>query len=279
MSEFSRTKKYKELRSSMQEQESLLDTPIQSEELSRLARRLNRIDQSNFKVPSGKNTEIKKANHAKEMVATPRQPSRIEQSDLSPLEALSHVEASPLDNEYINQYLKEAKRYNVEHGQAASEETSLDILTSLKKEEKLVTRPFPKQQRHYEPLEDSSTTDIPFQKVNSSSESTQNLTKADIMKEVQDIMAGRVASSTEDSQYSMEIPEMNRQEEQSTHQQLLNETTSMRAQLENYGDDVASLNTKVRRTNRILNIVLVILIVALVIILTFVFMSIFGGKH
>ena len=72
---------------------------------------------------------------------------------------------------------------------------------------------------------------------------------------------------------------MNLQEEQSTHQQLLNETTSMRAQLENYGDDVASLNTKVRRTNRILNIVLVILIVALVIILTFVFMSIFGGKH
>ena len=142
-----------------------------------------------------------------------------------------------------------------------------------------MTRPFPKQQRHYEPLEDSSTTDIPFQKVNSSSESTQNLTKADIMKEVQDIMAGRVASSTEDSQYSMEIPEMDRQEEQSTHQQLLNETTSMRAQLENYGDDVASLNTKVRRTNRILNIVLVILIVALVIILTFVFMSIFGGKH
>ncbi|QRG86018.1 hypothetical protein [Bulleidia sp. zg-1006] len=278
MAEFSRIKKYKDLRNSLQEQESFQDTTIQSEELSRLARRLNEIDQSNFKAPSEEISEPKKASHAKETIRVPRQPSLIDQADLSPLEALTHVESSPLDNEYISQYLKEAKRYNVEHGNAVSEETSLDILTSLKKEEK-PTRPFPKKQRRYEPLEDSSTTDIPFQKVEAESESTQTLTKADIMKEVQDIMAGKSVSAVEDSQYSMEIPKLNRQEEQSTRQQLLNETTSMRAQLENYGDDVASLNTKMRRTNRILNIVLVILIVALVIILAFVFMSIFGGKH
>ena len=280
MSEFSRTKKYKELRSNLSEQSTVDTNSIQSEELSRLARRLNRLDESNFKEPKPAVDTVKEGQHARETIVVPREPSRIEQSNLSPLESLIQVEKSPLDNEYINQYLQEAKRYNVEHGHAASEETSLDILTNLKREEKPVTRPYPRKVRKYEPLEDSSTTDIPFQKPKEFQESTQNLTKADIMKEVQDIMAGRLQANTEDSQYSMELPDFNKEtKEDSTRQQLLNETTSMRAQLENYSDDVASLNSKMRRTNRILNLVLVVLVIALLFILAFVIMTIWKGNN
>ncbi len=283
MTEFSRTKKYKDLRSNLQGQQNIAENTIQSEELSRLARRLNKIDKNNFKEPEKEREydDCKKAQHARLTSAVERQPSLIKNADLSPLESLVKNDKSPLDNEYISQYLKEAKRYNVEHGNAHSEETSLDILASLQKGvQSSGMRPFPKNSSNVS-LKNADLMSLSKQEKAENDES-QYLSKDDIMKEVQNIMTNNKSSkpAINDSQYSMEIPQMDitKDNNQSMRQQLLNETTSMRAQLENYSDDVASLNTKVRRTNRILNVILVILVIALLVILAFILHTFLRGS-
>ena len=63
--------------------------------------------------------------------------------------------------------------------------------------------------------------------------------------------------------------------DRTTRQQLLNETTQMRAQLDDYEDNLSEVNDKMNRTNRILNIVLIILIIALAVILMVVVYWIF----
>ena len=58
--------------------------------------------------------------------------------------------------------------------------------------------------------------------------------------------------------------------DRTTRQQLLNETTQMRAQLDDYEDNLSEVNDKMNHTNRILNIVLIMLIIALAVILLIV---------
>jgi len=57
------------------------------------------------------------------------------------------------------------------------------------------------------------------------------------------------------------------EDDRTTRQRSLNETTQMRAQLDGYEDNLSEVNDKMRYTNRILNLVLVVLIIALVVIL------------
>ena len=66
--------------------------------------------------------------------------------------------------------------------------------------------------------------------------------------------------------------------ERNTRQQLLNETAQMRAQLDDYEDNLSEVTNKMRQTNRILNIVLVILIIALMVILGVVIYWIMTSK-
>ena len=59
---------------------------------------------------------------------------------------------------------------------------------------------------------------------------------------------------------------------------MLNETTQMRAQLDDYEDNLSEVSDKMRQTNRILNIVLVILIIALAMIVGVVIYWIITSK-
>ena len=54
---------------------------------------------------------------------------------------------------------------------------------------------------------------------------------------------------------------------ESTNQRLLNETTQMRVQLDNYEANLTDVNEKMQYTNHVLNIVVVVLILLLVILL------------
>ena len=56
------------------------------------------------------------------------------------------------------------------------------------------------------------------------------------------------------------------------------ETTQMRAQLDDYEDNLSEVSDKMRQTNRILNIVLVILIIALAMIVGVVIYWIITSK-
>ncbi len=55
-----------------------------------------------------------------------------------------------------------------------------------------------------------------------------------------------------------------------TRRQLLQETTQMRAQLDDYQDNLTEVSDKMKRTNQILNVVLIVLIIALSVVLVVV---------
>ena len=123
---------------------------------------------------------------------------------------------------------------------------------------------------------------------------TQAMSKEDIMQEVQNLVNGTSSSYTQPEEPSspfvndyesksdsfMSTDTFNRRLEadRTTRQQLLNETTQMRAQLDDYEDNLSEVSDKMRQTNRILNIVLVILIIALAMIVGVVIYWIITSK-
>ena len=115
------------------------------------------------------------------------------------------------------------------------------------------------------------------------------MTREDIMAEVQNLVNGTgnqtssnddIPSISNDRGKSMSDDTFNRhlEAERKTRQQLLNETAQMRAQLDDYEDNLSEVTNKMRQTNRILNIVLVILIIALMVILGVVIYWIMTSK-
>jgi hypothetical protein len=99
-------------------------------------------------------------------------------------------------------------------------------------------------------------------------QTAQNLTKEDIMAEVQNLVNGTKQPEVSDAgQTGSDAYDRNFDAERTARQQLLNETTQMRAQLDDYEDNLNEVSDKMRHTNQILNIVLVVLIIALAVIL------------
>ena len=196
------------------------------------------------------------------------------------------------------------KQYNIDQGNAASENTSLNILKQIERNNSATPeKPYPSSNSH--------TADIPFLSSQSSSnrypqdvkqspssqentQPTQAMSKEDIMQEVQNLVNGTSSSYTQPEEPSspfvndyeskndsfMSTDTFNRRLEadRTTRQQLLNETTQMRAQLDDYEDNLSEVSDKMRQTNRILNIVLVILIIALAMIVGVVIYWIITSK-
>ena len=159
MGNLSRTEKYKELRNKIHED---VDGGISSQELSRFEKRLNELDANNFAAPSEYTQENSFASHARGQVFTETNnmdtslSRRDRQLDIDTLEQ-SENNTPSLDNDFIDQYIREVKQYNVEQGNALSENTSVNVLKQLRRQSDLPNeaprvennpgRPFPTQQQ------------------------------------------------------------------------------------------------------------------------------------
>ena len=198
--------------------------------------------------------------------------------------------SSGFDNDFLDQYIREVKQYNIDQGNAVSENTQVNVLKNIR--EKMPETPAPSKPYPPKP-KDNDTADIPFmnsrrRKYEDAFENTekipvttsykeepsQNLTKEDIMAEVQNLVNGSrrqgYLSDDEPAPAAPAAPAYDKssyEDDRTTRQQLLNETTQMRAQLDDYEDNLNEVNDKMRQTNRILNIVLIVLIIALIVIL------------
>ena len=102
---------------------------------------------------------------------------------------------------------------------------------------------------------------------------TRTMSKEDIAAEVQRLINGAQQKKEKEERSAVrrkpaaDMYDTDEYDERTTRQQLLNETTQMRAQLDDYEDNLNDVNDKMKKTNQILNIVLVILIVALTLVL------------
>ena len=286
MTTLSRKEKYKELREQLAHDSSAGES-ISTPELKGFNDRQVKIDQNNFQKMEEVNP-VQKAKHEAmnkplEQIAAEIE-EQAEKQPLFTLEDYSRNEndSNVGDNDYLNEYIREVKQYNMEQGNAVSEETSLNILQQINEIQKPqkqepVSRPYARQTKKrndtadipfmspFRSDDDSENTEKIFEDDAANAESEEPKSREDIMAEVQSLVNGKPpvqrSITVDDDLYS------SIEDDRTTRQRLLNETTQMRAQLDGYEDNLSEVNDKMRYTNRILNLVLVVLIIALVVML------------
>ena len=373
MAELSRIKKYKDLRESIAQDLDSNDVTT-TKELSRFQKRLNQIDANNFH-RSGDYTESASEGVHRRVSAPITKVEPVQPVISEPITAFEHEEPAPTladfeagafttvndlagyDNDYLDQYIREVKQYNIEQGNSSLENTSMDILRKIKGDtaasKKIqearktpVKKPYSnstgttdipfmssnKQRttqpaRPVVPSQQDNLFDVPYTGDNNHVNDPMSFTKEDIMAEVKNLMnekrsnpqnslpeipaftprVSHMDSRDYMSQNTTSFPPldntaqfgdafgdlMNPQEPrnealvnqqndsddafamfpkktenyESTNQRLLNETTQMRIQLDNYEANLTDVNEKMQYTNHVLNIVVVVLILLLLILL------------
>ena len=301
MAQLSRYEKYRDLRAKLQSDTG--SNAYESPDLADFANRLNRIDADNFAAPDYFSADHYSAAHARNTSeASDSRPLRRTQSarvNPQPPKTSQSMPSYQRDQEdtfgtdYLDRYINEVKKYNIEQGNAASENTQINILRSLEQEKSrpAPTRPYPRSDYPSSSQESPFVTkgsDADTDRLQQQSDDYQapSLTREDIMAEVQNLVNGSsrnmddTPSTPADHSRTMSDDTFNRhlEAERNTRQQLLNETAQMRAQLDDYEDNLSEVTNKMRQTNRILNIVLVILIIALMVILGVVIYWIMTSK-
>ena len=267
MGELSRMKKYEDLRNKLQE----VDESISTKELSRFEKRLNELDANNFSVSNQIANDNHSALHARQNEFT---------SSL-PLDKATNEDKQSFYDEYIN----EVKQYNLEQGNAISTNTSVNVLNQIKDEMNYQNSQKPYQSNYKRP---ENTTSVPHFANQSIShdyldresnteqiaviedspfvEDSHTMSKDDIMAEVQSLVNGNL----KDSYSPMGTDTFQRHistDSRSAQQQILNETTQMRAQLDDYEDNLSEVNGKVHEVLRLSNIILTVFIIFLVVAL------------
>ena len=330
MAKYSRMQKYKELRDSLQNDS---ESNIQTRDLYKYEQKLNQIAPDQFNAPQEPSPERTNSPlHASQV-----RPYAAEETPASGPAAADNESnnkgfskeyfqnsanyTTAFNNEYLDDYIREVKEYNINQGVAGSANTDLDILKNLRGENKAAPRkPYP-EEKEEEPIQkpkpsqkeaavkpavkEADTADISFgsdrkkagypgmepapaaakekpyldfldeeeeEDVQPYSD-TQTMTKEDIAAEVQRLINGAQKKNESASKKNKNIFADDTDTygvPRSTNQQILNETTQMRAQLDDYEDNLNDVTDKVNHTNQILNIVLIILIIALSLVLAVV---------
>ncbi len=268
MGELSRMKKYEDLRNQLQEVEDNIST----KELSRFEKRLNDLDANNFSMSNQVLNDTHSAQHAKTRI------ENLAKKSVRPsLESYTINDNSSIYDEYIN----EVKQYNLEHGNAVSSNTNVNVLNQIRNEmsKQNTSKPyFSNYDRNdknnnyvdnydtndYVPIntEHSNTEQIPLPSLESPFEDSQTMSKDDIMAEVQSLVNGSMKDSY--SPMGTDTFQKHITADRNAQQQLLNETTQMRAQLDDYEDNLSEVNGKVHEVLRLSNIILTVFIVFLV---------------
>lgn len=297
MGKYSRTRKYEELRNRMQNEN---ETDITNHEFAQMNRRMNELNGTNLTTDAAQDHD---PIHARFPAAadTPKEaPVSSIAASLPDFDTgfLRNNEnfTNTFNNEYLNEYIREAKQYNVDHGTALSGNTNINILRTIrgeqpalapakpyedkdKKEDTIPVFDTPKKEEQSfatNTLSDFLDSLENTEEVQTGSETT-GMTREDIAAEVQNLIHN---SDSRPTSFVSKEPEPHRpdstaiiseavaeSDEQKTQRQLLKETTQMRAQLNDYQDDLSEVSNKMKRTNHILNIVLIVLIIALSVVL------------
>ncbi len=255
MGKYSRTAKYQELREHLQnDSEGQIDT----KELSQFTERLNKIDSTRLgTVPS-------------------HEPVDSNYEYMSSFDETNEMkDVSTFNNEYLDEYIHEVKQYNREKGRMLNENTQINILKELrgdKPEDKDFKESSILKSHDYEFVSDGAeTTDIPFlqQDTKMNTQISSELSKM-LNDEVGDYEVYDDGDEDNDNYEEVRLPfsfAKRLKEEQTQRLQLVEETTKMKAQLDNYRGNLDQMEERVNNSNRILNFILVILILALLVVI------------
>ncbi len=292
MAKLSRTEKYRELRESLQND---VGQDLDTRDLDGFKNRLNQAAPGNFEAPttrtnSAANHDPIHARRVQQVVSERKDEAPVTEDtiDMSlrfdQSSFLGAQKEPSFSNEYLDRYINEVKQYNIEQGNAVSDNTSVNILSNLREEQRNNTRPTTPYPKETEKARNVGTAEVPFVYSNGTPAPVrrepefQENSLRQIANEVQSLVDTDQFEEVEtaapkpekvDHVSNMSTSDFNRhlEMERTTRQQILNETTQMRTQLDDYEDSLNDFSDRMRHTNQILNIVLIVLILALLVVL------------
>lgn len=262
MGKYSRTEKYQELREHLQNDS---EGQIDSKELSAFTERLNKIDSSQLgTIPS-------------------HEPSSYKNSVFGA--SFEEEEVSTFNNEYLDEYISEVKQYNREKGRMLNEDTQINILKELRGDKPEVPTfddTIVMEEITFDfASKNAETMDIPFLKEDTkmntqiSSELSKMLNEEldeysdyEIIDDASDYV--NESDEDDDDEDYVQMPfnfAKKLKEEETQRLQLMEETTKMRTQLDNYRGNLDQMEERVNSSNRILNFILIVLIFALLVVI------------
>ncbi|MEF2783891.1 MAG: hypothetical protein U0N20_12435 [Clostridium sp.] len=279
MEKMSRVEKYAELRKSI-ETDNNIDKHMQSQDAKEKEETLKKFDYSIFKkVDVQTNEEYTPTREKKE-------DSSLEQSLVD----------DTFTNEYLDDFIKEVRAYNIRKGNRETDNTQADILYQLNAANRA------KRTHYIQEIEDVKEEQAEEERKTVLSQDeialqVQNLLREENMQEeeaeeeiiqeetsadeVMDDLANietKESSPIQDEQQPVkkiiqpvvldedEQPEQVQQTD-TMHKQLLEETQQLRVQMDEYEDELTELSDGVEKTNKLLNVLLCFLILVLLVII------------
>lgn len=278
MEKLSRVKKYESLRKAIE-----IDNNIDAAEDSKSSEQaLKSFDSSIFKKAAIKEeTAPKRAKEEKEV------------------EGKESSTSDTFTNEYLDDFIKEVRDYNIRKGNRQSEDTQVDILTQLNAENRA------KRTRYLQEIKDKQD-DTVIEPLSDEENGKPVLSKEDLAKEVQQLLidedvqdstfdeetqdtdveelseklmqtqqidlhqAAALVLPSDDEKEDIEDSVKPNDEEDSLHKKLIEETQQLRVQLDEYEGELSDLSSGVEKNNRILNFILCFLILVLLVIIGFI---------
>lgn len=278
MEKLSRVKKYESLRKAIE-----IDNNIDAAEDSKSSEQaLKSFDSSIFKKAAIKEeTAPKRAKEEKEV------------------EGKESSTSDTFTNEYLDDFIKEVRDYNIRKGNRQSEDTQVDILYQLNAENRA------KRTRYLQEIKDKQD-DTVIEPLSDEENGKPVLSKEDLAKEVQQLLidedvqgstfdeetqdtdveelseklmqtqqidlhqAAALVLPSDDEKEDIEDSVKPNDEEDSLHKKLIEETQQLRVQLDEYEGELSDLSSGVEKNNRILNFILCFLILVLLVIIGFI---------
>ncbi len=233
MTEFSRMKKFQDLRESIQNDR---EGEIHSDALSPFAQRLSRID-TTF------NPGIQPAVSSSHLTQHGKKDVRFDDK----ISETNGVDS--FRNEYIDEFLEEVKNYNIKKGYRSYEDTESNIFTQAQKELKFIptprTAPFATQ-RTPEPV---VTKDLSDEELN-------------LTQEILQVIHGDEEKVAVETVEEAPLPVVNVVPNEKLND-VLEETQKLRIQLDEYEKGLNDVTLNVSKSNRLLNFIVAMLVIVL----------------
>ncbi len=210
----------------------------------------------------------------------------------------SFEEPTTFKNEYLDSFIQEVKEYNLQKGNRRHEDTKIDILEQLNAKNNR-TRYIEKEQTIYNDIEkveevDTSSTDIISEQIQellsqSDDAHTNESVVADTLiasevetPEIDEKLTQRINELEAKIEHTMELNSelLKHQEvsEEESNENLVEQTTQMKIEINEYKEKVSGLNKEVSSNNRLLNVIITIQVIALLgIIAAVVYWLMMGG--
>ena len=292
MAKYSRMKKYENYRNQIQMGNE--DT-LASNDLKDFSDRLNRIDSTLAKDVNGtlmnhtsKPTRVRQYEQAKQDLQSASQPLTTYAAKAQD-NAANAPKNTAFKNEYLDEFLDEVKKYNVDNGYATNEDTQLNIFSQLKGEQPKKTNVIEsyqngnelyeqtqrmdtvnsvKEQQKSELMDDSQLSIVQesvLDKRNSITQELQTLLNAD--PDIANELKGNEAGEPTIQSKPIEPENINEGNANDLLAKTAKQTIHLAQAYDEMDEDLDELEDKMGKNTRIVNFVLALIVLALIVVL------------